>query len=261
MRSVEPSIFLVAETKVSAIALTRYLEAIGAQSWDTDARSDAELLLEVAGRGCYRSFAPGLNKNVTRIREGNHNYLQNIVRQEHGSVFEHASATFIFHNVSRVFTHELVRHRVGVGMSQESMRYVQLEEIPMWMPSIVANDPKAADIFREAVEADEKYLKALSDHFRLNDPAVPFEKKKEITSAIRRIAPGGIGTMIMWTANFRIMRHVLAVRTAPGAEEEIRLVFAHVGAVCKEQWPAIFADFYTEDHKGIPWFKSEYAKI
>ena len=66
---------------------------------------------------CYRSWEPGLNPNVRKVPvKDQEAYLQNILKQQHGSVLEHAAASrFVLHNVSRVFTHEIVRHRPGDG--------------------------------------------------------------------------------------------------------------------------------------------------
>src|SRR3954470_18901298 len=58
------------------------------------------------GRMCYRSWAPGLNPNVTRVRADSTAYLENILRSAHGSVLEHANYSFVFHNVSRVFCYD-----------------------------------------------------------------------------------------------------------------------------------------------------------
>jgi thymidylate synthase (FAD) len=68
------------------------------------------------------------------VRTDQHEYLGNLLASLHGSVLEHASDTFAFHNVSRVFTHELVRHRAGSAFSQESLRYVRLAEIGFRVP-------------------------------------------------------------------------------------------------------------------------------
>jgi thymidylate synthase (FAD) len=261
MQDVKPEVFLVGETGTRYDGLDDYLSSIGAPDWENDAPTEAEELLEVAGRGCYRSFAPGLNLNVTKVREGNAPYLANIADQRHGSVFEHASASFIFQNVSRVFTHELVRHRVGVGISQESLRYVRLDEIKFWMPSVFADDPVAAAIVREAVEVSEAYQQRLAAHFGLDDPKMSFARKKQITSAMRRIAPEGLGTMIMWTANFRTLRHVIETRTDPAAEEEIRLVFGKVGEIAVHRWPNAFGDYEVEIVDGLPHYRTENRKI
>jgi len=60
------------------------------------------------------------------VRSDRREYFENLLRSAHGSVLEHAGYSFALRNVSRVFTHELVRHRAGSAFSQESLRYVRL---------------------------------------------------------------------------------------------------------------------------------------
>ena len=79
MEYVEPKVFLVGETRVVEEGLKAYLEHVGAPDWSPDAPSESELLSEMMGRLCYRSFEPGLNPNVTKVREGNANYLGHIL--------------------------------------------------------------------------------------------------------------------------------------------------------------------------------------
>lgn len=259
MKHVTPQCFLVAETKAVNKGVEDYLKSIGAPDWDTDAPTDTEGLLEIAGRGCYRSFGAGLNPNVTRVREGNGLYLENIKGQQHGSVFEHCYVSYIFTNVSRVFTHELVRHRVGVGISQESLRFVRLDELSFWIPPIIENHPEAKAIFEETIVYLENRQKELANVFQIDGR--PFHEKKQITSAMRRIAPEGLGTMIFWTANFRIMRHVIERRTDPAAEYEIRLVFGEVAKQMVERYPNAFGDYEVVVVDGLPWYKTKNGKI
>ena len=82
--------------------------------------------------------------------------------------------------------------------------------------------------------------------------------KKEKTSFMRRFAPDGVATSIMWTANARALRHVIEARTAPGAEEEIRLVFAEVARIMQREAPALFGDF-TEQQDGS--WTPEWSKV
>ncbi len=261
MRKVTPKVFLVGESKVCADGLHDYLDFLGADSWISDAPSDVELLPEFMGRLCYRSFEPGLNPNVTRVRAENKEYLQNILKSRHGSVLEHASLNFVFADVSRVFTHELVRHRVGVGISQESLRFVRLDNLGLWAPTCIREDAEAMEIMASTFEHLEGLQVELAKHFKLDDPDTPFSYKKEITSAMRRIAPIGLATTIGWTANIRTLRHVLEMRTHPSAEEEIRLVFGLVGSLCKERYPNLFGDYEVEDIGGYPHFTTEYGKV
>lgn len=261
MHSVEPKVFLVGETRIIEEGLQAYLDHIGVSGWRSDAPSDAERLIELMGRCCYRSFEPGLNPNVIKIRERNDDYIANILKVKHGSVIEHPVMNFIFSDTSRVFTHELVRHRTGVAISQESLRFVRLDDLGQWLPTVIREDEKAVDIFVKTFEQLERLQIELAQHFQLDADGVSFTKKKVVTSAMRRIAPIGLATTIGWSANPRTLRWVLEMRTAPTAEEEIRLVFGKVGALVTERYPNLFGDFSVETVDGLPWYKPGHSKV
>ncbi len=158
----KPQVFLIGETRIVEDGLRAYLNHIGAPDWTSDAPSDLERLIEIYGRLCYRSFKPGLNPNVTQVRTGNRIYIRNILDARHGSVIEHPRINFIFADVSRVFTHELLRHRIGLrfsdvdvfdlltldeALSQESLRYVRLDELGATLPTVISEDETAIDMF------------------------------------------------------------------------------------------------------------------
>jgi thymidylate synthase (FAD) len=242
MRETKPAVHLLSRPAVDLEAMRAYLSEVGGSSWldqrEQSAGSDAELLLEFAGRLCYRSWEPGLNPNVRKVRTDPKDYFANLLASGHGSVLEHANFTFVFHDVSRVFTHELVRHRAGSAFSQESLRYVRLTEIGFRIPT--ALEPLRGRVI-ELVETLEAFQQdAAAD---LLDEKMPFSIKKEITSALRRLAPIGLSTTIVWTANVRTLRHVIAQRTEASAEEEMRLVFDRVAELAAEETPALFQDF------------------
>jgi thymidylate synthase (FAD) len=250
MRETTPRVFLLARPSVDLTAMRAYLDNVGGTSWlelrtrEGEERNDGELLVEFAGRVCYRSWEPGLNRNVTRIRTDQDQYFANLLSSFHGSVLEHASYSFAFRHVSRVFTHELVRHRAGSAFSQESLRYVRLTDIGFRVPP--ALEP-IKDQIVTLVEQLEEFQVSAADALGLDDEGLPFAVKKEITSALRRLAPIGLSTDIVWTANVRTLRHVIEMRTAPGAEEELRLVFDQVARTMKREAPHLFQDFECQD--------------
>ncbi len=134
MHETTPSVFLIARPSIDVEGMRGYLADVGGESWLTrrleesgGAPNGGELIVEFGGRACYRSWEPGLNPNVTKVRTDQREYFANILRSAHGSVLEHANYSFALRNVSRVFTHELVRHRAGSAFSQESLRYVRLD--------------------------------------------------------------------------------------------------------------------------------------
>lgn len=261
MRTVEPKVFLVGETRTIDEGLREYLTYIGVPEWASDAPTDAEELIEVMGRLCYRSFAPGLNPNVSRVREYNEDYIENVLDVRHGSVIEHPTFQFIFASVSRVFTHELVRHRVGVAISQESLRFVRLSDIPFWFPDWAKEDAELVQRCRDLLMAMEAHQQWMAKHFGLDEKGVEFKEKKHKTSFMRRFAPEGVATTIGWSANPRTLRWVLEMRTAPEAEEEIRLVFGKVGEIVVARYPNLFGDFTVETVEGLPCYLPAHSKI
>lgn len=268
MRETTPTVRLIAEPRIRWDAVESYLAEVNGLAWlnrvcpdDLDRTgpapkpiaSDAELLIEYAGRRCYRSWDVGLNPNVTQVRTDSRAYLENVLSVKHGSVLEHAQFTFDFADVSRVFTHELVRHRAGVAISQESLRYVRLTDLGFRVPEIL-KQPVYTDTFKAStrtletrivslVETLEEFQRDAAEAFGLDDDGVPFHYKKEVTSALRRLAPIGLSTGMVWSANIRTLRHIIDQRTAPGAEEEIRFVFDQVARIMNAECPALFGDF------------------
>jgi thymidylate synthase (FAD) len=279
--------FLVAETMVLADKMQAALEHLGAPDWlwkQADTISSGELLVEFMGRLCYKSFEVGLNPNVTKVREGNDVYLGNVLRQKHGSVFEHATVTFALLDVSRIFTHELVRHRAGTAYSQESQRFVRLDNFSLYIPdltdALTALAPAQPTLERPEDSApvlvdQETWVQHYQDSFvkmadrisasvrdelvawmreiGIDEDGVPFHVKKELTSAMRRLIPGGVNTNIGITANHRTWRHLIANRTAVGAEVEIREVFYDIACQLKERYGNIYQDMQiiTNDNGDI----------
>jgi thymidylate synthase (FAD) len=282
MKFTKPRAILLADTAVDHDGMSDFLLSVGAHVvdedadsvdlWETDAPTDGEEVTEVAGRMCYRSFRPALNPNLSKVREGNAPYLKNILDSGHGSVLEHASVTFAFMGVSRVFTHELVRHRAGTAFSQESLRFVRLEELCAWFPDDFGvpvmeelydalvkaghmpnrDEQRRAwamqrsrwlrEVFKDTFAHLEGVQQRIGNELMLNELDGGFHVKKRITSAMRRMAPIGLGTAIICTANHRAWRHMVNMRTNPGAESEIRLVFASVARQLRDRFPNMYQD-------------------
>lgn len=257
MHETTPSVFLIARPSVDLDGLSAYLQAVGGESWlerrlaeCSDSPNAGELLIEAAGRACYRSWEPGLNPNVTKVRTDQREYFANILRSGHGSVLEHANYSFALHNCSRVLTHELVRHRAGSAFSQESLRYVRLSDIGFRVPP--ALEPLREKVLA-IVEQLEEFQSEAAGALGIDAEGVPFHVKKEVTSALRRLAPIGLSTDILWTANVRTLRHVIEMRTDLGAEEELRLVFDRIAEIVLAEAPGLFQDFTREpDGRWVP---------
>lgn len=259
-----PEVFLIQKPSLDWEEVRRYLRKVGERT-DTDPVawadrveghiSDGEALIEFGGRECYRSWVPGANVNVTKVRENSTTYLGNILSSGHGSVLEHANYSFVFDDVSRVFTHEMVRHRAGVAVSQESMRFVRLTDIPFWFPEWARDDQLLMDRSIQLLTMMETHQRWMEKHFRLDEEGVDFSEKKHKTSFMRRFAPDGVATGMLCTVNVRAMRHIVYMRTALGAEEEIRLVMDDVANLALEATPNLMQDYHpNENQEWVPEF-------
>lgn len=261
----EPKVYLIAQTKINKDSINDYLSDIGNPDWKINpSESDGESLIEIGGRMCYRSwqkYDPSkplcTNPNVTKVREGNKEYIRNVLNQKHGSIFEHVSATFILRDVSRIVTHEIVRHRAGMSFSQESLRYVRLDNLRFFMPKALSGNKTAIKKVEEVVSFLEQVQVDLSDIFDI-DNIKDFHTKKQLTSAFRRLAPEGLLTSIMVTGNLRAWRHMIEIRTSEAAEEEIRVVFSKISDILKKEYPNVFQDMSVNQNGE---YKFENSKV
>lgn len=267
-----PEVFLVASTEIKEQEIERYLKSIGDPEWRPDPNvSGGENLVTFGGKACYRSweaFDPdkpnATNANVSRVRNDPKEYIGNILKSGHGSVLEHANVSFMFKDVSRVFTHELVRHRAGAAYSQESLRFVRLTDLRFWMPDSLTKPEeifpkevaegvitteqceKASALISMTLESCEKAQKGLADIFGI-ESMKNFGLKKKLTSMFRRVAPIGLSTSILCTMNLRTARHIIGMRSHPSAEEEIMTVINRVAEILKEEYPLVFQDMNQRD--------------
>lgn len=261
MKLVEPYVAIIARTLADDDAIAAYLDGIGANDFCRNHApfEDAEDLVEFAGRQCYRSFGAGLNRNVAKIREDQGDYIRNVLSSHHGSVLEHVTWSFSIQGVSRIVTHELARHRVGIAFSQESGRYVAFDgdfELPL--PSWATEDREFMEQLKTFMAVAEGFQHWMADYFDLHKPHQSFAYKKKITSFMRRFAPEGRTTSLVWTANARTLRHVIEQRTAAGAEDEIRELFAIIAGIMKTESPLLFGDF--EEQQDGSW-KPKWSKV
>jgi len=291
----KPQVFLIASPTLRWQGIERYLAEVGGEAWEEQKvlseesglnEPEAETLVEFMGRVCYRSWKPGLNANVTKVRTDTKEYLHNVLKSGHGRLLEHANFSFVFHNVSRILTHELVRHNVGTVFAQESMRFVRLTDIPFWFPEWALCDEELKKHAYDLLQHMETFQLWMAKHFELDEKEITcpncggsgkwemgcvrescsacggsgkfansFANKKHKTSFMRRFAPQGVATGIGATFNIRALRHIIYMRTALAAEEEIRLVMDDVAEIVLHEVPNLLQDYSpNEDREWIPEF-------
>lgn len=270
----EPSVYLVGRQTIDEAALAAFLTDHDVATWTTDTDVGAERLVEAAGRVAYMSFArprPG----------GNKAYIDHLLECGHGSVLEAAVFNLIVTGVSRSLTHELVRHRVGVGYSELSQRYVDRAGADFVVPPLIERlRSTAPEIFRRWYEACEAardtyvwLVDALASELagmplecprcadgRLNRqsgwcpscedytrPGVGTEQRKAARGVARSVLPEATETRIFLTFNARAARHFIELRAHPAADAEIRRLAVAVWTVLRDAAPALFSDYKLTD--------------
>lgn len=253
---VEPKVFLVGYTTVDPDGLGDYLMASGNTAFAEVFRAaieagvhHGEALCSFYAKLCYAALGVGENLNVTKVRDIPDN-VKACLSQGHGSVFEHCQLNFVVRDCSRVFTHELVRHRVGTAFSQTSGRYVRRDRLDIVTDPILADSGVLTLVEQECIRVTlEVAMQKASE--RIDAMECDFTKKKKLTSAVRRFLPNGQANEIGLSVNLRALRHLVMMRTARGAEREIRLVFAEVYRLVKAKFPLIFCDAQEGEVDGI----------
>lgn len=187
---------------------------------------NAEKLIEEAGRTCYLS--------LDRITDDSEkSFIRNCIKRGHHSILEHASASFRISGASRAFTHQLVRHRIA-SFSQQSQRYVDEAGFNYIIPSDIRANADAAALFRECVAAAEKTYQLLRDKGIKKEDA-------------RFVLPNALESQIVFTANFRELRTVFALRLNRNAQWEIRRVCLEMLRLLQREAPSVFGDFKIDE--------------
>ena len=172
-------------------------------------------------------------------------YLRNILRQGHGSVFEHSTYVMLIEGISRSCSHELVRHRAGWGFSQLSQRYVDESHAAFVMPPAIMGDPELESQWTEQVEAAQTAyvtsVERLMKRYEWVEDKI--HRRKMAREAARSVLPNATEVKIVVSANVRAWRTMLELRLGEGAELEIRRMAAACLRVLQQEAPALFADF------------------
>ena len=165
--------------------------------------TDGEKLAEFAGRLCYMSQKNPASRTT-------HEYLENIKKQGHGSVFEHANYSLLLEGVSRSLTHELVRHRAGFAYSQLSQRYVDESTAAFVMPPAIQGDETLEQAWTEQMtSAQASYVAAvdrLMERYAWVEDRV--HRRKMARDAARSVLPNGTETKIVVSGNEVLAQHM-----------------------------------------------------
>ncbi len=191
-------------------------------------------IIYTACRQCYspKSAHQILKEKVTKKEK--EEFIKMIVASGHESPLEHVKFTFAIEGVSRVLTHQLVRHRLA-SYSQQSQRYVKEKDFDVIIPPTIKEDKVLKKKFTQT-------LKELQDCYnfiinRLKEKGIKGEKAYQDA---RYILPQAIETKIIVTMNCRELLHFFRLRCCQRAQWEIRELANKMLEICKKKLPAVF---------------------
>ena len=219
---VTPRVQLLAHTKIDEKAISEWMGVQGAST-------DAETLLTMAGRNCYRSF-----HRPNEATYDDADYLRRTLgEQGHWSIAEHATATLYFTGVSRAFLTELTRHR-HLSFSVESQRFINANDANIVMPPAVRRlDEEQQNMF--LIRAED----GIQDYRNTRD-ALDHLPKKQRNEAARAVLPNCVETRMVVTANLRAWHEVIERRTQPDADAEMQQVMRLAREALNPVSPVIF---------------------
>ncbi|MGC8692249.1 MAG: FAD-dependent thymidylate synthase [Thermoplasmata archaeon] len=171
------------------------------------------------------------SKNFKELDDAKVEHLINLLKSlGHESVFEHASFTFLIEGISRVCSHQLVRHRIA-SFTQQSQRYVPIEP-EFIIPESIKNSEFYDEFLNILNLSRELYKKMISKRINKEDA--------------RFVLPQAVETKIMVTMNGRELRHFILMRAEKDAQWEIRNLSIEMLKEAYRVSPILFGDLYKK---------------
>ncbi|MCL2768237.1 MAG: FAD-dependent thymidylate synthase [Synergistaceae bacterium] len=186
---------------------------------------DPDKLVLSAARLCYsETSAEKLFENFEF--KNPEKFILDLRQSGHLSTFEHASFTFTIDGLSRVASHQLVRHRIA-SFSQQSQRYVKMNKLEAVTPESISRNPDALKLYTEQIErSHESYV-------NLINMGIPAEDA-------RFILPHSWETKIVMTMNARELHHFFSLRTCRRAQWEIQGLARRMLFLVRKAAPLLF---------------------
>jgi len=211
---------------------------------------EPEKLIAAAAKLCYSKI--GIDGILDGLdQEKTEKFLNMLMDLGHESPIEHVSFTFGVEGVSRVLTHQLVRHRIGCSYSQQSQRYVKLDQFEYIIPPQIAAIEEARELFVKTMEKDqevydklveilykENYKKYIEEG-KTEKQASQMAEKASIEDA-RYVFPNACETKIVFTMSARALFNFFRMRCCERAQWEIREMATEMLKKVKEVAPVLF---------------------
>ena len=186
---------------------------------------EPERTVAMSARLCYSPIgAAQLEEKISDEQAAN--LVRKLVSMGHLSTLEHVTFTFAIEGVSRVLTHQLVRHRIA-SYSQQSQRYVKEHDFETIVPPSIAKNPEAKAKF-------DALMTQIQDLYN------EFTAAGVLAEDARYILPNAAETKIVCTFNARSLLNFFSLRCCTRAQWEIRALANEMLRQVKEVAPVIF---------------------
>lgn len=188
-----------------------------------DGTENPERKIAYCARLCYS------NRKIQSIKDNLSNdeinrMVNMILNNKHYSILEHVVFTFGIEGISRVASHQLVRHRMA-SYSHQSLRYTKVKN-PVWkFPD------KLSDEYRKVIK--NEYEKSLETYNNLIEHGVNKEDA-------RYILPNGVTSNLIITINTRSLFNTFKTRLCKRSQDEIRNIVTEMYNILHELYPNIF---------------------
>lgn len=247
-----PGVVMLAKPETNVAGLAGFLEGFDPElNFPEYVEDPTELpgssqLCKTAGQVCYASFGPRRTTNENAAA-----YFQRLTSAGHGSVLEHASFSFLLYGISRSVTHELVRHRAGVGYSQISQRYVSGSVLRFVERPEYQEDEGLHRLFEEradrsAAEYEEmaqNLLEQQESGSEMLSADYKTDARKKVQQTARSLLPNETEAPMVFTGNVRALRHIIEMRADAHAESEIRQLAVRLFLCLVTADPILFGDY------------------
>jgi thymidylate synthase (FAD) len=247
-----PGVIMLARPRTNIAGLTGFLEgfdpSLGFTGYTDDPTSlpDSSQLCKTAGQTCYMSFGPRRTTNENAAA-----YIERLTSAGHGSVLEHASFSFLLYGISRSVTHELVRHRAGVGFSQISQRYVSGAVLRFVERPEYQEDEELHRLFEERADRAAAEYETMADSLlgrqeggnNMLSADYKTDARKKVQQTARSLLPNETEAPMVFTGNVRALRHIIEMRADAHAESEIRNLAVRIFLCLITADPILFGDY------------------
>ncbi len=247
-----PGVVMLARPRTNVAGLAGFLEGfdpeLGFPAYldDPTELPDSSQLCKIAGQVCYSSFGPRRTTNENAAA-----YFERLTSAGHGSVLEHASFSFLLYGISRSVTHELVRHRAGVGFSQISQRYVSGAVLRFVERAEYQGDEELHGLFEERADRAAAEYGVMADRLlerqeggdSMLSADYKTDARKKVQQTARSLLPNETEAPMVFTGNVRALRHIVEMRADAHAESEIRNLAVRIFLCLVTADPILFGDY------------------